>query len=799
MRVPIHTIVTVTWLIGLALIVNVSWAWEVGYSEADITPPAGQAMMAGFGRERYAGGTIAPLRAQAIAFRDRDGRTAALVTADVLGFGRVSVEAMRRQIEEKHQLPAKAICFSASHTHWGPAINYRTNFGIGGPNVWYIGKLEETLVRLVGEAIAELSPATITYSSTQAQIGACRRNPNERGEIGWGPYLAGSYDSHTPIVQVRRSASPQQIVLVGHACHPTSSGAVGKWSPDYPGAMRRKLEQELPDSRAMFVMGCGGDAKVVVRDESGQYRFAADPQESDAAGIELADQVLRRLGEGNLSELQSGLRTTLVRGSLSLQPPRNREEIERMAYGGNPRSHVTWWAGQSLAYPDHRRRQRYEVQAWQLGELTIVALEGEVCADWGPMTRALAGTEHAMVIAYANHCPGYIPTARIVREGGYEGNTSHMAYFLPAPFEPRVETELTRLVQTALSPNQARPTAPPVYPDKTNLLRYISEDGEMLEVTTAEQWQVRRAHIAANLQRLMGPLPGDFFRVPLDIEVLTERRFDKYIQRKIAYNVDPHDRVESYLLIPADLPDKAPAVLALHPTHKIGKDQPVGLDGKPSRFYARELVERGYIVIAPDYWPMGHYAAKDYDPYRRGYASGSVKGVWGHIRAVDVLESLPEVDRQRIGCIGHSLGGYNAIFVAVHDLRIKAVVSSAGYNSFADYAASDYGKGDLANWARDVHIRRIGTIYENDPGQVPVDFTELVAALAPRPFFTSAPIDDHNFVVSGVTKCIKAARPVYQLLDADEQLVAVYPDGGHDFPAAQRQAAYDFLDSRLRK
>ena len=91
-----------------------------------------------------------------------------------------------------------------------------------------------------------------------------------------------------------------------------------------------------------------------------------------------------------------------------------------MAYNGNARSSSTWWARQSLAYPDNRRTLRYEVQTWRLGDLTAVALEGEVCADWGPMVRALARTRHAMAIAYANEVPGYIPTAQAFLEGGYE-------------------------------------------------------------------------------------------------------------------------------------------------------------------------------------------------------------------------------------------------------------------------------------------------------------------------------------------------------------------------------------------
>lgn len=228
--------------------------WQVGFAAADITPSPGQAMMAGFGRERYAQGDLAPLLSQVLVLRDQDGRTAVLAAADVLGFDDRSVEAMRYKIEALHGIPAKAVCFAASHTHWGPAINYRTNFGIGGLNVWYLARLEETLLRLVAEALDNLAPARIEYGSCEVQIGMCRRLPNEQGKIGWGVHPAGSYDKHTPVLHVRRERSPRQVVVVGHACHPTSTGLVGKWSPDYPGAMRRRLETELEDCRAMSTL-----------------------------------------------------------------------------------------------------------------------------------------------------------------------------------------------------------------------------------------------------------------------------------------------------------------------------------------------------------------------------------------------------------------------------------------------------------------------------------------------------------------------------------------------------------------
>jgi hypothetical protein len=98
-------------------------------------------------------------------------------------------------------------------------------------------------------AVKDLSPASLAYGSCDVRIVMCRRTPNERGEFFWGPNESGSYDEHTPVLRIMRARSPKQLVLVGHACHPTSTGLVDKWSPDYPGSMRRKLDiPDLPGS-----------------------------------------------------------------------------------------------------------------------------------------------------------------------------------------------------------------------------------------------------------------------------------------------------------------------------------------------------------------------------------------------------------------------------------------------------------------------------------------------------------------------------------------------------------------------
>src|SRR4029434_10355690 len=128
------------------------------------------------------------------------------------------------------------------------------------------------------------------------------------------------YDPHTPFLRIRRAHSPKQLLLVGHACHPTSTGAIDKWSPDYPGAMRRKLEAILEDTRAVFVMGCGGDAQVVFQNEAtSKITFAADPKQSEIAGEKLAAEVLAYLTNGKFIPLGPELETGIVLGNLGLQ------------------------------------------------------------------------------------------------------------------------------------------------------------------------------------------------------------------------------------------------------------------------------------------------------------------------------------------------------------------------------------------------------------------------------------------------------------------------------------------------
>ena len=311
--------------------------------------------------------------------------------------------------------------------------------------------------------------------------------------------------------------------------------------------------------------------------------------------------------------------------------------------------------------------------------------------------------------------------------------------------------------------------------------------------SSAAEWQRQIPDIRRRMELVMGPLPGADRRVALEVEVVDEERTDRYLRRKLRYTPEPGDRVPAWLLIPhTATTTPAAAMLCLHQTNNVGKDEPAGLGGLPNLHYAHELAERGFVCLVPDYPSFGEYAY-DFQTPDRGSTSGSMKAVWNNLRGVDLLASLPEVDAERIGAIGHSLGGHNAIFTAAFDDRLVAVVSSCGFTPFPDYY-----QGDVKGWTSDRYMPRIASEYGNDPARVPFDFTEILGVLAPRPVFVNAPRSDDNFEVSGVKDCVTSARPVYEkIFQAADNLVAQYPEGGHGFAPAARQAAYEHLDRWL--
>lgn len=335
----------------------------------------------------------------------------------------------------------------------------------------------------------------------------------------------------------------------------------------------------------------------------------------------------------------------------------------------------------------------------------------------------------------------------------------------------------------------ANPSDAPL--DHANLLVYRDSRGEVLPVKSRGDWIKRRAEILRAMQEVMGPLPGQSKRCPLEVKVEEEMDCGTYIRRKLTYSSEPGSRVPAYLLIPKEAlrgKKKFPAVLCLHPTDMgVGYQTIVGVAHKGYPPYAMELAERGYVALAPSYPLMANYQP---DLKALGYQSGTMKAIWDNLRGIDLLESLPFVSKKKLGAIGHSLGGHNAIYTAVFDERIKVVVSSCGFDSFHDYM-----DGNIKGWTQERYMPRLAKYPLTD---LPFDFHELIGALAPRICFINAPIGDTNFKWKSVDKVVEAAKPIYELYGVPKNLQVVHPDCGHDFPDEIRKQVCMVLDKNLR-
>ncbi|MFM1769805.1 MAG: hypothetical protein RJA22_2334 [Verrucomicrobiota bacterium] len=332
------------------------------------------------------------------------------------------------------------------------------------------------------------------------------------------------------------------------------------------------------------------------------------------------------------------------------------------------------------------------------------------------------------------------------------------------------------------------------------LLVHATRAGAVLPVTNLAAWAVRRAEIVAGFEAVIGPWPGPGRRGPVEWRLEEEVDAGTHLRRRITYVAEPGGRVPAYLLVPKDAVAQGgrrhSAVLALHQTRPEGPRAVVGLADSPDDEYGLDLVRRGFVVLAPAYPLLGEYQP---DLRALGWGSGTLKAAWDNSRGLDLLASLPFVRTNRgFGVIGHSLGGHNGVFTATLDPRLSVVVSSCGLDRWADYY-----RGDPAVWRPErgwcqVRYMPALTNYAGRLADIPFDFPELIAALAPRVCFLSAPRGDGNFQWTSVAAIGRAAGPVYALHGVPERLVVTHPETGHRFPEESRERAYRLLEEHLR-
>jgi neutral ceramidase len=436
-------------LLLLAGAAHAQTVWKAGVAKAVITPTE-SIWMAGYGdRNHPSDGVLRDLYVKALALEAEPGKPSVIVTADLLGFPHEISDAVADKCEKRFGLKRDRLVLNASHTHSAPVV-HRNAFPIFNldEKQWqvvdrYSTFLVEKTVGVIGAAIQDLGPATLEFGQGFAGIAVNRRRayPDSRDR-------PGPVDHDVPVMTIHKPDGSLRAVLVGYACHGTVLN-IYQISGDWPGFAQEAIEKAHPGALALFVQGAGADSNPLPRRSIELARIYGQVL---AAAV---DDVLKSPMKPVEGPLRCALEIVQVpfhdvptRAELieKYPPPRwqrNQRWLDLIDSGGKlPES-----------YP-------YGVQVWQFGNsLKFIALSGEVVVDYALRLKGQYGWDDTWVAGYSNDVFGYTPSARVLREGGYEAiNSGYIAPFSPAIEELIVEKVAELMRQT--SSQAAQPGAP---------------------------------------------------------------------------------------------------------------------------------------------------------------------------------------------------------------------------------------------------------------------------------------------------------------------------------------------------
>lgn len=398
---------------------TVAAGWQAGLARVVITPPE-PVFMAGYAsRNKPFEKVVHDLHAKALALTDGNGNRGLLITSDLIGFRAAVGDPICERIMKATGLRRSQIILSSSHTHTGPSqtTKVEASGSMGEADAKklhdYTTWLQDRVVKVALAALGASQPVTIARGTGLARFVMNRREPTPNGIIlGFNP--RGPVDRSVPVLRIDGADGKPVAVVFQAASHNTTLGGRDyDICGDYAGFAQAHIEKELPGVQAMFMLGCAGDANPYPR---GTLEIAR------THGEELGAEVLRLL-DTRLQPVRGDLRTEFDRVELPLQPIPDEAGIA--AFIKQPGGWQRWVGGKMLELRQGGGPVPTSYAApfgvWQFGDdLTLVALSGEVVVDYLYRLEESLGPLNLWIAAYCNDVYGYLPSARVLAEGGYE-------------------------------------------------------------------------------------------------------------------------------------------------------------------------------------------------------------------------------------------------------------------------------------------------------------------------------------------------------------------------------------------
>lgn len=420
--------------------------WQAGVATKIITPPQFMWMSGYASRDKPAQGKIHDLYAKALMLQDPAGRSCVIVTLDLVGIDRKTSQSICESIQKSLGLERSQVALATSHTHSGPVVgtNLLAMYSLDEVNQKlvqeYTSFLIDSVVSVAKEAKANLAPAVLKSGEGQATFAVNRRNNREADvpmlrEAG---SLVGPVDHDVPVLSVRTSDGKLKAILFGYACHATVLSGM-EWCGDWPGFAQAELEKNHPGTVALFWAGCGADQNPLPR------RTVELAQEY---GRQAAAAVDRALG-GPMTPVQGSLKTVYREIDLALDTLPTKEQVENDLKSNDVYiARRARWLMKKIA-DDGKLSQTYPypIQTWAVGDATTLTfLGGEVVVDFAVRLRSELPGAHNWIAGYSNDVMAYIPSSRVLMEGGYEGASAMIYYGLPTIWSTDVEEHIVRTV-----------------------------------------------------------------------------------------------------------------------------------------------------------------------------------------------------------------------------------------------------------------------------------------------------------------------------------------------------------------
>ncbi len=449
-RIDRYLVVVFVQLTILSLTSIAAGQWQAGTARVNITPTEPMWMSGYAGRNKVAKGKLTDLWAKVLVLKDSTGSSIILVSLDLIGIDRPTSLAIRQGVCDRHGVRIADVALFTSHTHTGPIVgtNLLSMFQLTDGQLQQVHNYSERLIKQVGDtvdrAFSDLEPVELKYDVGEATFAVNRRTNQEKEvpQLREKEAIKGPSDHRVPVLRVQ-SGEKLKAVVFGYACHATVLSFY-QWSGDYPGFAQLELEARHPDTTAMFVAGCGADQNPLPR------RTVDLARSYGAQLAEAVDDVLDR----PMVQIEGTLSAGYNEISLKFSKLPTRQELELTAQSdnryeaGRARTLLEQWDKRGGIAPDYP----FPVQTWQFGNGPIwVILGGEVVVDYSLRIRHEYG-DRCWTAGYANDVMAYIPSRRVLLEGGYEGGGSMLYYGLPSPWETDVEQKIMQEISTQLKP-----------------------------------------------------------------------------------------------------------------------------------------------------------------------------------------------------------------------------------------------------------------------------------------------------------------------------------------------------------